>query len=185
MLRIGRWKRYCCLSGFDIILDLRLIRLMFTYKRWLSSCNRAWPVLSFHLTQRWYALTGLRNRWYEATKFGINKDKMATIAAIQRSVVKSIVLLSLSGFFLTIIAVSFHYNDKFLLRSRCIYQTRTAISGVMSKVKVDSAPVVIVASLGLAAVFLLSAPFVHINTTIFSFSHTDYIFPNKAPPVRS
>ncbi len=105
---------------------------------------------------------------------------------MHNSVIKRIALLSLSGFFLAIFVVAFHYHeDTFLLRSRSICQARTSISGTMSKNQVDSAPAVMAASFGLAAVFLLSAPFVNRNKNDFISCQTGYIFPNKAPPVRS
>lgn len=102
------------------------------------------------------------------------------------SVVKKIIFLSLAGFFVAIVAVAFNpQDDTFLLRSRSFCQARAAISGVVNKNQIDSAPAMTVASLGAAAIFLLSAPFVHTNTTIFISSRTGYIFPNKAPPARS
>lgn len=100
--------------------------------------------------------------------------------------IKRIVLLSLSGFFLAILVIAFHgQDDTFLLRSRSICQARATISGSMSKYQGDSAPAATVVYLGLAAIFLLSDPFVYKNATIFIPSQVAYIYPNKAPPVRS
>jgi hypothetical protein len=114
------------------------------------------------------------------------KDNMKTMAAMRRSLMKRIVLLSLSGFFLAIIAVAFHYHDDtFLLRSRSICQARAAISGTISKNQVDSAPAVTVVYFGLASVSPLWAPVVHKNSIIFISSQAGYICPNKAPPARS
>ena len=105
---------------------------------------------------------------------------------MHHSLIKRIVLLSLSGFFLAILAVAFHYHDNtFLLRSCSICKVKTSNSGMMSKNKIDSAPAVTVASLGLVAVFPLLGTIVHENTPIFISSQIGYIYPNKASPVRS
>jgi hypothetical protein len=105
---------------------------------------------------------------------------------MHNSLIKRLVLLSLSGFFLAILAVAFHHqDDTFLLRSRSICQARAAISGTMSRYQVDSAPAATVVYVGLAASFLLSVPFVYQTATIFIPSQVAYIYPNKAPPVRS
>jgi hypothetical protein len=105
---------------------------------------------------------------------------------MHQSLTKRIVLLSLSGFFLAVIAAVFYDNDdSFLLRSRSICQVRTAISGTMNKGHVDSAPALTGVYLGLASVSPLWASFVHKNAAIFISSQVGYIFPNKAPPARS
>jgi hypothetical protein len=105
---------------------------------------------------------------------------------MHHSLIKKIVLLSLSVFFLAILAVAYHYhNDVFYLASCSICKVKASISGTMSKYKIDSAPAVTVISLGLAAVFPLLAAVVHENTTLFISSQTADIWPNKAPPVRS
>jgi hypothetical protein len=100
--------------------------------------------------------------------------------------IKRIVLLSVAGFFLAILAVAFHHHDNtFLLPSCSICKVKTTNSGTMSKNKIDSAPAVTVVSLDLAAVFTLLDTVVHENTTIFISSQIGHIYPNKAPPVRS
>jgi len=100
--------------------------------------------------------------------------------------IKRIVLLSLSGFFLAILAVAFHHHDNtFLLRSCSICKVKTSISGTMSKNQIDSAPAVTVVSPGMVAVFPLLATTVHQITPLFVSSQIAYIYPNKAPPVRS
>ena len=114
------------------------------------------------------------------------KGQHGNNSAMHNSLIKRIVLLSLCGFFLAIVAIAFHdQDDTFLLRSRSICQARAAISGTMSKYQVDSAPAATVGYLGLAAILLLSVPFVYKNATIFIPSQVAYIYPNKAPPVRS
>jgi hypothetical protein len=105
---------------------------------------------------------------------------------MHHSRIKRIILLSLSVFFLAILAMAFHHHDNtFLLTSCSICKVKTSISGTMSKYKIDSAPAVTVVSLGLVVVFPLLATVVHENTTIFISSQIAYIYPNKAPPVRS
>jgi hypothetical protein len=100
--------------------------------------------------------------------------------------IKRIVLLSVAGFFLAIMAIAFHHHDNaFLLPSCSICKVKTTASGTMSKSQIDSAPAVTVVSLDLAAVFPLLDTAVHENTTIFISSQIGYIYPNKAPPVRS
>jgi hypothetical protein len=105
---------------------------------------------------------------------------------MRHSLIKKILLLSLSVFFLAILAVAFHHHDKaFLLPSCSICKVKTSNSGTMSKNKIDSAPAVTVVSLDLAAVFPLLANVFHENKTIFISSQTASVWPNKAPPVRS
>jgi hypothetical protein len=94
---------------------------------------------------------------------------------MNHSLIKRIALVSLSGFFLAICAVAFHYQDnKFLRTSRFICKVKTSPSGTMSKNQVDS-----------AVVYPLLTAVVHENTTIFIPSQVAHTFPNKAPPARS
>lgn len=105
---------------------------------------------------------------------------------MHHSLIKRIILLSVAGFFLAILAVAFHHHDNaFLLRSCSICKVKTSNSGTMSKNKIDSAPAAAVVSPDLVAVFPLLDTVVHENTTIFISSQIGNIYPNKAPPVRS
>ena len=100
--------------------------------------------------------------------------------------IKKIVLLSMAGFFLAILAVAFHHHDRsFLLTSCSICKVKTSISGTFNKNKIDSPPAVAVISLGSAAIFLSSTLVVPENTAICMSSQVGYIYPNKAPPARS
>lgn len=102
------------------------------------------------------------------------------------TLIKKIVLLSLSGFFLAILAVAYHYHiNSFFLAACSTCKVKTSICGTMSKYKIDSAPVVTAFPPGLAEVFPLFATVVHENTTLFISFQTVDIWPNKAPPVRS
>jgi len=99
---------------------------------------------------------------------------------------KKFALVLLVGFFLTIVAVAFHYHDNtFLLRSCSICKVKASISGTMSKNNVDSAPADMIVSIGLGEIFLVSASAIKENTTIVTSSQVVHIFPNKAPPFRS
>jgi hypothetical protein len=105
---------------------------------------------------------------------------------MHHSMIKRLVLLSVAGFFLAILAVAYHHHDNaFLLPSCSICKVKTTTSGTTSKNKIDSAPAVTVVSLDLAAVFPLLDTVVRENTTIFISSQVGCIYPNKAPPVRS
>jgi len=96
---------------------------------------------------------------------------------------KKIVLLSMAGFFLAILAVAFHHHDRsFLLTSCSICKVKTSLSGTFNKNKIDSPPAVAVISPGPAAIFLSSTAVVPETTTIFISSQADDIYPNKAPP---
>jgi len=107
---------------------------------------------------------------------------MVTIATMKQSLIKKIILLSLSGFILVIIAGAFHYNDKtFLLRSRSVCKIKT-FTGTMGKNKIGSAPAASFASLDLVAFCPLLTAVIHETTTIFISSQVACIYPNKAPP---
>lgn len=93
------------------------------------------------------------------------------------------VLLSLSGFFLAILAVAFdHHADAFFLNTCSVCKVKTSLSGTISKYKIDSAPATAVASHVLTARFPLSASVVHENRDIVIASQTADVWPNKAPP---
>ncbi len=103
-----------------------------------------------------------------------------------QSMIKKILLLALSGFFLAVVAVAFHHHDNaFLLKSCSICKVKTSISGTMSKKQLNSVPAMTAVSLGLAAVYPLWAPIAHKDTIIFISSHAGYLCPNKAPPAKS
>ena len=105
---------------------------------------------------------------------------------MQYSIVKRVILLTLSGLFLTVFAVAFHHHDNtFLLTSCPICKVKTAISGTMSKYKIDAVPAVTLVPIGLTAVSFLSTAVIHEDKTIFISSQVAYFYPNKAPPVRS
>jgi hypothetical protein len=100
--------------------------------------------------------------------------------------IKKVVLLSMAGFFLAILAVAFHHHDRsFILTSCSICKVKTSISGTSSKNRIDIPQTVAVISSGLAVIFLSSTLVVPETKTIFIASQVDDIYPNKAPPVRS
>jgi len=113
---------------------------------------------------------------------------MKTIAAIhiQYSLLKRVLLLTLSAIFLAIFALAFHQNDHTFLMTSCpICNVKIAISGTMSKHKIDAVPAITIVPIGLTAVSFLSTAIIHGNKTIFISSQVSCVYPNKAPPVRS
>ncbi|MFA5180990.1 MAG: hypothetical protein WC405_06685 [Syntrophales bacterium] len=105
---------------------------------------------------------------------------------MHHSLIKKIVLLSMAGFFLAILAVAFHHHDRsFLLASCSICKVKTSISGSFNKNNIDSPPAVAVIPSGVAAIFFSSTMVVPETTTILISSQVAYIYPNKAPPARS
>lgn len=105
---------------------------------------------------------------------------------MRHPLIKKIVLLSMVGFFLAIIAVAFHHHDRsFILTSCSICKVKSSLSGTFNKNKIDAAPAVAAISLGSTAIFLALSTVVPGATTIFISSHVAYIYPNKAPPAKS
>lgn len=105
---------------------------------------------------------------------------------MRHPLIKKIVLLSMTGFFLAILAVAFHHHDRsFLLTSCSICKVKTSISGTFSKNNLDAPPAVAVLYPGQAAIFLAATIDVPETTTIFISSQVVYVYPNKAPPARS
>jgi len=101
-------------------------------------------------------------------------------------VVKKVVLLSMTGFLLAILAVAFHHHDNsFLLPSCSICKVKASISGNFGKNKIDSPPAVAVISLGSVVIFLSATIVVPETTISFISSQIANIYPNKAPPAIS
>ena len=97
--------------------------------------------------------------------------------------IKIVVFLSLLGFFLGIVAISFHHHDNaFLLPACSICKVKTSFSGTFSKIKVNSAPVTASISLSLVVIFLCSSGILPDRKTIFIDSQIVETYPNKAPP---
>jgi uncharacterized membrane protein YadS len=104
---------------------------------------------------------------------------------MHHSLIKRIILLSLAFFFSAGVAIAFHhYDNTFLLAARSICKTKAATSGTMGKNKSDPTTAVTVISVG-GVVFPLLTTVVAESTTIFMFSQSGYIWPNKAPPIQS
>lgn len=100
--------------------------------------------------------------------------------------IRRTVLLSLSGFFLAILAVALdRHEDAFFLNTCSICKVKTSLSGTASKYKINFAPAMTVASRALTAGCPLRADAVHGNRSIAVVSQTTVVWPNKAPPVRS
>lgn len=115
----------------------------------------------------------------------IHGNHMKLENTIKKFLIKKILLLSIAGFLLVIVAGAFHYNDKtFLLRSRTVCKIKT-LAGSMGKNKIGSATAVSVPPLDLLSFVLLLTAVLQETTTIFIPSQVAYIYPNKAPPAIS
>jgi hypothetical protein len=100
--------------------------------------------------------------------------------------IKKIVFLSLPGFFLAIMAISLHHHDNsFSLPTCSICKAKTSLSGTVSKVKIDSAPIVTSFHLLLTTILLSLSGILSDKQTVFIDSQIAVTYPNKAPPPRS
>lgn len=103
---------------------------------------------------------------------------------MHHSPIERIVLVSLSGIFLAILALAFHHHDHtFLLRSSSLCKVKTSSSGTRGKGKIDSPPAVAVVPLGMAVAFPLSITGAPEERALFIASQSAAVWPNKAPPV--
>jgi hypothetical protein len=97
--------------------------------------------------------------------------------------IKTVIFLSLLGFFLGVVAISFHHHDKaFLLPTCSICKVKTSFSGTFSKIKLDSAPAVASLCFSLTAIFLSLSGILPDRKTVFVHSQIVETYPNKAPP---
>ena len=103
---------------------------------------------------------------------------------MQRSIMRNIILLSLAGFIMAIVAIAFHYhNNSFLLRNCSICKVKTSISGTFNKNNVDSPPVATGFLLSSMAIFLCFAGVMNSRKSIFIDSPIAFTWQNKAPPL--
>lgn len=102
---------------------------------------------------------------------------------MQQTRIKTVIFLSLFGFFLGIVAISLHHHDNaFLLPACSICKVKTSLSGTCSKIKVDSAPGSAILCLSLAAIFLCLSGILPDRKDVFIDTQTAETYPNKAPP---
>jgi hypothetical protein len=102
---------------------------------------------------------------------------------MQQTKIKTIVFLSLFGFFLGIIAISFHHHDKMFLFPACfICKVKTSFSGTHSKIKIDSVPAVASNPFLVTAIILCLASILPNRKNVFIRSQIIETYPNKAPP---
>jgi hypothetical protein len=97
-----------------------------------------------------------------------------------------IVVLSLFGFILAVLAIAYHHHHdgSFLLRSCTICKVKTSISGTFNKYKIDSTPVAAIGHLLPVASPLHSTGTIQ-NRNFFTIdSRIAFPYPNKAPPFR-
>lgn len=106
---------------------------------------------------------------------------------MQRSTMKSIILLSLAVFFMAIVAIAFHYhNNAFLLRNCSICKVKASISGTIIKSNIDAAPATTGFLLSSMAIFLyVSGVISSSRQSIFIDSPIAFTWQNKAPPSKS
>lgn len=105
---------------------------------------------------------------------------------MQQTKIKTIVFLSLFGFFLGAVAISFHHHDNaFLLPACSICKVKTSFSGTFSKIKVDTDPAVASLCFSLTALFLCLSGILPDRKTVFIDSQIVETYPNKAPPFYS
>jgi len=104
-------------------------------------------------------------------------------ALMQHTRSKTVVFLSLLGFFLGVVALSFHHHDNTIFRTACsICKVKTSLSGTFNKTKIDTAPAAAVLLVSFAAILLGLSGIVPDRKTIFIGSQIIRIYRNKAPP---
>jgi len=104
---------------------------------------------------------------------------------MHHSLIKKITLISLTCFFLVIVAGAFAYSDKtFLLRARSASKIKT-LTGVLGKNKIGSAPPTLVTYLNLVAFCPLLSAAIYEITSILISPQAAYIYPNRGSPFRS
>jgi hypothetical protein len=102
---------------------------------------------------------------------------------MQQTRIKTVIILSLLGFFLGVVALSFHHHDNTIFRPACsICKVKASISGTFSKTKIDTAPAIAALLLSLTAIFLGLSGIAPDRKTAFIGSQIVRIYPNKAPP---
>jgi hypothetical protein len=104
----------------------------------------------------------------------------------QDGAIRQILLVSLSVFFLSVLAIAFHHHDNaFWLRACSICKAKSSLSGTISKYQVDSTSAAVAIQTGPDA----SLPDLSGLTRDFSSAFVSFApaipFPNKAPPIRS
>lgn len=105
-------------------------------------------------------------------------------ALMQHTRIKTVIFLSLLGFFLGVVALSFHHHDNVIFRTACaICKVKTSLSGTFGKTKVDASPAVPSLFFPLAAIILTLSGIIPIAKTVFINSQIVKIYPNKAPPL--
>lgn len=104
-------------------------------------------------------------------------------ALMQQTRIKTVIFLSLLGFFLGVVALSFHHHDNTIFRTACsICKVKTSFSGTFSKTKIETAPAATALLVSFAAISLGLSGIVPDRKTTFIDSQVVSIYPNKAPP---
>ncbi len=105
------------------------------------------------------------------------------ILIMQQTKIKTIVFLSLFGFFLGVVAISFHHHDNAFLFPACfICKVKTSLSGTYSKIKIDSVPAVASNPFLVTVIILCLSGVASKGKNILFNSRIVETYPNKAPP---
>jgi hypothetical protein len=102
------------------------------------------------------------------------------------TLIKKVVLLSLFGFILAVLAISLHHHDNsFSLPTCSICKVKTSISGTFNKIKTNYDPTAASLTILLTMIFLSLSDISPDRNTIFIDFQVAVTYPNKAPPFRS
>lgn len=97
--------------------------------------------------------------------------------------IKKIVLLLLIAFSLTVFAISLHHHHKSISLPICsLCKVKTAISGAITKIDVDSGPVIACLNLVSISIFLFLSGMLSNKHVVFIDSQVTDTYPNKASP---
>ena len=103
--------------------------------------------------------------------------------AMKQDRINTIVFLSLFGFFLGVVVISFHHHgDVFLLPACSICKVKTSLSWSVNKIKIDSVPVSSKEYLWLTVIILCLSGIAPKGKNIFFHSRIVKTYPNKASP---
>jgi hypothetical protein len=102
---------------------------------------------------------------------------------MRKALIRPVILLSLIGFSLGLLAMSFHHhNNKFLLPACSICKVKASLSGTFNKIKLDTSAGMAMLCLLLTEINLCLSGFLPAEKTVRLVSQAFGTYPNKAPP---
>ena len=105
------------------------------------------------------------------------------ISSMQQTRINTAILITLIGFFLGMMAISFHHHDKALLLPGCsICKAKTSLTGTLNKIKDHCAPAALVLFIPLTAILPGLTGVAPTQTNAFIHLQVVETYPNKAPP---